>query len=137
MEPVIQKYLTALETKDFEALAELFTKNGHYCDYCANGTSPHEFHLYGKEAISMFFRNKFLFCHIIAHDPERLTGRTYRLLRRLPGHGYCQLTAADRRRTYPPTDRATEIIQSHNILYNERICTHDKRNRKQTEHPPL
>ncbi len=26
MEPVIQKYLTALETKDFEALAELFTK---------------------------------------------------------------------------------------------------------------
>lgn len=40
MEPVIQKYLTALETKDFEALAELFTKNGHYCDYCANGTSP-------------------------------------------------------------------------------------------------
>ena len=70
-------------------------------------------------------------------DPERLTGRTYRLLRRLPGHGYCQLTAADRRRTYPPTDRATEIIQSHNILYNERICTHDKRNRKQTEHPPL
>lgn len=62
MEPVIQKYLTALETKDFEALAELFTKNGHYCDYCANGTSQHEFHLYGKEAISMFFRNKFLFC---------------------------------------------------------------------------
>lgn len=54
MEPVIQKYLTALETKDFEALAELFTKNGHYCDYCANGTSQHEFHLYGKEAISMF-----------------------------------------------------------------------------------
>ena len=42
MEPVIQKYLTALETKDFEALAELFTKNGHYCDYCANGTSQHE-----------------------------------------------------------------------------------------------
>ena len=26
MEPVIQKYLTALETKDFEALAELFTR---------------------------------------------------------------------------------------------------------------
>ena len=46
MEPVIQKYLTALETKDFEALAELFTKNGHYCDYCANGTSQHEFHFH-------------------------------------------------------------------------------------------
>lgn len=62
MESVIQKYLTALEHKDFEMLAALFTKDGHYCDYCANGTPQHEFHLYGKEAISMFFRNKFLFC---------------------------------------------------------------------------
>ena len=49
MEPVIQKYLTALETKDFEALAELFTKNGHYCDYCANGTSQHDFHKHSRE----------------------------------------------------------------------------------------
>lgn len=74
MEPVIQKYLTALETKDFEALAELFTKNGHYCDYCANGTSQHEFHLYGKEAISMFFRNKFLFCQYSILSPTILNG---------------------------------------------------------------
>lgn len=74
MEPVIQKYLTALETKDFEALAELFTKNGHYYDYCANGTSQHEFHLYGKEAISMFFRNKFLFCQYSILSPTILNG---------------------------------------------------------------
>ena len=54
MEPVIQKYHTALETKDFEALAELFTKNGHYCDYCANGTSQHEFHCIGCCEIVLF-----------------------------------------------------------------------------------
>ena len=52
MEPVIQKYLTALETKDFEALAELF----------------------GKEAISMFFRNKFLFCQYSILSPTILNG---------------------------------------------------------------
>ncbi len=51
----------AIENKDFTALGNLFTDDGHYCDYCPNGTSQHEYHLYGKEAISMFFRNKFLF----------------------------------------------------------------------------
>ena len=74
MEPVIQKYLIALETKDFEALAELFTKDGHYCDYCANGTPLNEFHLYGKEAISMFFRNKFLFCQYSISSATVLSG---------------------------------------------------------------
>lgn len=74
MEPVIQKYLTALETKDFEALAKLFTKDGHYCDYCANGTPQNEFHLYGKEAISMFFRNKFLFCQYSISSSTVLSG---------------------------------------------------------------
>ena len=139
MEPVIQKYLTALETKDFEALAELFTKNGHYCDYCANGTSQHEFHLYGKEAISMFFRNKFLFCQYSILSPTILNGSQAEFIASYGGYQVMaiaslqQLTADG----HPPTDRATEIIQSHNILYNERICTHDKRNRKQTEHPPL
>ncbi len=57
----IEKYIEAIENKDFNALGSLFTDDGHYCDYCPNGTSQHEYHLYGKEAISMFFRNKFLF----------------------------------------------------------------------------
>ena len=56
----IEKYIDAIENKDYEGLGNLFTKDGHYCDYCANGTPQHDYHLYGKEAISMFFRNKFL-----------------------------------------------------------------------------
>ena len=56
----IEKYIDAIENKDYEGLGSLFTKDGHYCDYCANGTSQHDYHLYGREAISMFFRNKFL-----------------------------------------------------------------------------
>ena len=56
-----EKYVAAMENKDFTALGELFTKNGHLCDYCPTGTAQHEYHLYGKEAIAMFFRNKFSF----------------------------------------------------------------------------
>lgn len=116
MEPVIQKYLTALETKDFEALAELFTKNGHYCDYCANGTSQHEFHLYGKEAISMFFRNKFLFCQYSILSPTILNGSQAELIASYGGYQVWLLPAyaADRRRTHPadcPCDRNNTISQ--------------------------
>ena len=71
----IEKYIETLENKDFEALGDLFTSEGHYCDYCANGTSQHEYHLYGKEAISMFFRNKFLFCQYSIHEPAILNDR--------------------------------------------------------------
>ena len=57
----IEQFLEIMENKDYTALGELFTADGHYCDYCANGTAQHEYHLYGKEAITMFFRNKLLF----------------------------------------------------------------------------
>lgn len=56
----IEAYIEAVENKDYEELGSLFTKDGHYCDYCSNGTSQSNYHLYGKEAIAMFFRNKFL-----------------------------------------------------------------------------
>ena len=32
----IERYIEALETKDFKALGDLFTSDGHYCDYCPN-----------------------------------------------------------------------------------------------------
>lgn len=70
---LIENYIEALENGDYTALGELFTKDGHYCDYCANGTSQHEYHLYGKEAISMFFRNKFLFCQYSILEPAVLS----------------------------------------------------------------
>lgn len=58
----IEKYIEAMENKDFAGLAELFTEDGRICDYCTNNTSVQkEYHIYGKEAINMFFRNKFGF----------------------------------------------------------------------------
>lgn len=72
---LIEQFIEVVENKDYTALGELFTKDGHYCDYCANGTPQHEYHLYGKEAISMFFRNKFLFCQYSIEEPAVLNDR--------------------------------------------------------------
>ena len=58
----IEKYVEAMENKDFAGLAELFTPEGILCDYCSsNASAQKEFHIYGREAINMFFRNKFGF----------------------------------------------------------------------------
>ena len=57
----IEKYVAAMENRDYEGLAELFTKDGTISDYCPNGTTQPEYHVYGREAINMFFRNKFTF----------------------------------------------------------------------------
>jgi hypothetical protein len=57
----IEKYVEAMENKDFAGLAELFAKDGILCDYCTNSSAQREYHIYGREAINMFFRNKFGF----------------------------------------------------------------------------
>ena len=57
----IEKYIETMENKDFAGLAELFTKDAILSDYCSTTASQEEYHIYGKEAINMFFRNKFGF----------------------------------------------------------------------------
>lgn len=71
----IERYIQALEKKDFKVLADLFTPEGHYCDYCPTVTHQHEYHLYGKEAIRMFFQNKFLFRQYSILSPVILNDR--------------------------------------------------------------
>ncbi len=69
---LIEMYIDALENKDYEKLASLFTKDGQYCDYSAHGVSQQPFHIYGKEAISMFFRNEFFFRNYSITEPTIL-----------------------------------------------------------------
>ena len=66
----IEKYVEAMENKDFAGLAELFTPDGILCDYCTTSASQQEYHIYGKEAINMFFRNKFGFRRYSILDAE-------------------------------------------------------------------
>ena len=58
---IIEQYAKALESRDYAGLAELFDRDGTIIDHCSNGTPQPEYHVYGKEAINMFFRNKFTF----------------------------------------------------------------------------
>ena len=55
----IEKYIDALQKCDNKGLSELFTVEGSLADYCPNSSGHHEYHVYGKEAIDMFFKNKF------------------------------------------------------------------------------
>lgn len=57
----IEQYIQEMEHKNFAGLSELFSENGSIIDYCAVSTSQREYHVYGKEAINMFFRNRFTF----------------------------------------------------------------------------
>ncbi len=66
----IEKYVEAMENKDFAGLAELFTPDGILVDYCTASASKQEYHIYGREAINMFFRNKFGFRRYSILDAE-------------------------------------------------------------------
>lgn len=82
----IEQYIKTLQEKDFKGLGNLFTKDGHYCDYCPNGTTQHEYHLYGREAITMFFRNKFLFCHYSIIEPAILNSQQAEFIASFDGY---------------------------------------------------
>ncbi len=61
---MIEKYIAALEANDYKALSELFYEKSKYFDYCA--TVP--YHIYGKAAMEMFFRNKLVFRQFKIYD---------------------------------------------------------------------
>lgn len=48
----IEKYVEAMENKDFAGLAELFTPDGILCDYCTTSASQQEYHIYGKKPLT-------------------------------------------------------------------------------------
>ena len=49
----IEKYVEAMENKDFAGLAELFTADGILCDYCSNSSNQREYHISAREAINI------------------------------------------------------------------------------------
>lgn len=51
-----------MQNKDYKAVSELFDDNGSYNDYCPGMSQKQsEYHIFGREAIEMFLRNKFAF----------------------------------------------------------------------------
>ncbi len=66
----IEKYIDALQKCDNHALAEIFAPDGTLRDYCPNSAGRQEHHVYGREAIDMFFKNKFSFRQYLISDAE-------------------------------------------------------------------
>ena len=73
---MIQKVIDAMQAGDYVALSECFAPNGRLFDYCpvSKGSSVRSYHVcnffvYGRQAIEMFFHNKFYFHTISISDP--------------------------------------------------------------------
>ncbi len=61
---MIEKYISAIEKNDYKALAAYFDERCKYFDYCA--ATP--YHIYGRAAMEMFFRNQFVFRQFRIYD---------------------------------------------------------------------
>ncbi len=58
---MIEKYIEAIQEGDYKALAACFSLKCRYFDYCPASNNRTNYHVYGRNAIDMFFRNKFVF----------------------------------------------------------------------------
>ncbi|MBU3876248.1 ketosteroid isomerase family protein [Faecalicatena sp. AGMB00832] len=83
---IIQKYIETMENRDYEGLAELFDCDGTLVDHCPKGTLQPEYHVYGKEAINMFFRNKFTFGKFSISEPEIIDERHAKFVANYSGY---------------------------------------------------
>ncbi len=66
----IERYVEALQKCDHKGLADIFAQDGTLRDYCPNATGRQEYHVYGREAIDMFFKNKFTFRQYLISEAE-------------------------------------------------------------------
>ena len=78
---MIKKYIEAMQKGDYKALAACFAPKCRYFDYCPIGANHDNYHVYGREAIEMFFHHKFTFRILSITDPVIRE----RNLRQLPG----------------------------------------------------
>lgn len=83
---IIQKYIETMENRDYEGLAELFDCDGTLVDHCPKGTQQPEYHVYGKEAINMFFRNKFTFGKFSISEAEIIDERHAKFVANYSGY---------------------------------------------------
>lgn len=61
MKPVIERFIHAMETRDYKALAACFSEDGQYIDYSPSVIRMPNHHVYGRAAVEMFFTNRFTF----------------------------------------------------------------------------
>jgi ketosteroid isomerase-like protein len=73
---MIEKVMNALTEKDAGALAECFSEDCRYFDYCPSSNGEQNYFIYGRACIEMFFQNRFTFDYFEAGDPVIEDGNT-------------------------------------------------------------
>ena len=63
---MIERIMSALENRQYKELSECFAADGIYVDYCPALEGGECYYVYGREAIEMFFRNRFVHEHFEA-----------------------------------------------------------------------
>ncbi|MEG0505459.1 MAG: hypothetical protein RR547_12490, partial [Raoultibacter sp.] len=72
----INDFVDAMLAKDHKALAACFTEECRLVDYCPSLVKRESAFLYGRNAIEMFFHNKFTFGGFGMLDPRITNERT-------------------------------------------------------------
>ena len=65
---MIERFMRNMEAKDYKAMADMMSSRCRYIDYCPSTFNMENYHLYGSEAVEMFFRSKFFFGEIQVSD---------------------------------------------------------------------
>lgn len=73
---MISKIVTALEAGDNKALASCFAEKCRLIDYCPQSAGQYNYYIYGREAVDMFYLNKFTYGIISVIDPVVINDRT-------------------------------------------------------------
>ena len=73
---MIADYISAMEKKDYVALSECFAENCRLFDYCPAGIGQENFYIYVKQAVDMFYHNKFILGGFSVVDPIIVDERT-------------------------------------------------------------
>ena len=73
---MVGKLLDALCRGDWLGMAALFSRDCRYFDYCPLLNGKQGYFVYGREAVEMFFRNRFVHGHFEAASPLTEDERT-------------------------------------------------------------
>ncbi len=92
---MIEKYIEAMQSRDYMQLAACFAPKCRYFDYCPIGANKDNYHVYGRPAIEMFFHNKFMFEGLTISDPVIENDTTANFLVSYSGNYFCAQAAIE------------------------------------------
>lgn len=73
---VINDFVSAMQNKDYKALAACFADDCRLFDYCPSMVKRQNSFLFGRNSIEMYYHNKFMFGGFTMRDPQVTNERT-------------------------------------------------------------